>query len=268
MNKYLIVFLTLIACLVWLAVFSVDDRLHIVACDVGQGDAVLVQRNSDQILIDGGPDGKVLDCLGRHMPFFDRKIELVILTHPDSDHSAGIVQVFKTYRVESIMTNDLSNPKFGTEVVQALRTEVGSEGSLVIYPYNLPTIRLGMIYLDVVHPSRDFSDSKTNNYSIVTVLRYNNFEALLTGDIEDGVSDLVSESPRIPDVDYIKIPHHGSKNGLSEKLLQISKPETAIISVSTKNSYGHPHQEVLDLLKKYGVEVLRTDQMGDVILLK
>ena len=100
-HKSIIYFLSLIAVLVWLAVYSVDINLQIIACDVGQGDAILIQKNTTQVLIDGGPNQSVLNCLGRHLPFWDKQIELVILTHPQEDHYAGLIDVFKTYKILS-----------------------------------------------------------------------------------------------------------------------------------------------------------------------
>src|SRR3989344_2631863 len=100
--KYILVLITIT---VWTAVFSVDNKLHIVACDVGQGDAILIQKNTTQILIDGGPNQKVLDCLGRHMPFWDRTIEFVILTHPELDHYGGLIDVVKTYNIKTYAHN-------------------------------------------------------------------------------------------------------------------------------------------------------------------
>lgn len=249
---------------VWFSVFTIDTNLHIIACDVGQGDAILIQKVNTQILIDSGPNRRVLDCLGKHMPFWDRTLELVILTHPDRDHSGGLVDVFNSFKVANFLTNDLANPIFSNEYIGVLRNVVGGSGTTVIYPDEGMVIRLGMIYLDILHPSKDFVSSKTNDYSIVNLLTYGDFKAIFTGDIEDKISDTMSLHPKIQTVDYIKVPHHGSKNGLSEKLLQATMPRLAIISVGGKNNYGHPHQEVLDLLNKYKVQILKTDLSGDV----
>src|SRR3989344_1604043 len=85
---------------IWLAVFSSPDAyLHIVACDVGQGDAILMQNGSSQVLVDGGVGSRVLDCLGKYMPFWDRQIEIIVLTHPQADHFSGLIEVFKRFKV-------------------------------------------------------------------------------------------------------------------------------------------------------------------------
>jgi beta-lactamase superfamily II metal-dependent hydrolase len=96
----LFVLLILAVVLVWSAAFVVpDQKLHIVACDVGQGDGILLYLGQAQILVDGGPNGSIVGCLERHMPFWDRRIELVVLTHPQSDHYGGLINVFENYEV-------------------------------------------------------------------------------------------------------------------------------------------------------------------------
>ncbi|MDP3918031.1 MAG: MBL fold metallo-hydrolase [Candidatus Woesebacteria bacterium] len=255
--------LVLVLITVWLAVFNIDNKLHIIACDVGQGDAILIQKNTTQILIDSGSGNKVLDCLGRYMPFWDRQIELAISTHIDKDHSGGFVDVFNRYKIVNFLTNDLNNPMYDTLTARVIKKVVGGSGTKVIYPDVGMVIRVGVMYLDILHPYEGFSSKNTNDYSVVNLVRYGNFKAIFTGDIELNISENIFERNKIEPVDYIKISHHGSKNGTSEKLLQILKPKIAIISVG-KNSYGHPNEEVINLLKKYNIKILRTDLEGDV----
>lgn len=268
MYRFCVFVLLIFSFCIWLSVFMVDDRLKVIACDVGQGDAILIQKNFDQILIDGGPNNKVLDCLGKYMPFWDRKIELLILSHPDSDHGAGVVDVLNFYKVENMLTNKLDDPIFSTQLVSVLQTKVGSEKAQVLYPSGTPSIRLGLIHLDILHPGVNLATDKTNDLSIVALLKYNGFEALFTGDIEDETSDELAKQLNGVDIDYLKVPHHGSKNGLSEKLLEATKPETAVISVGKDNRYGHPHAEVLAILNKYNLLIRRSDTEGDVVELK
>lgn len=249
----------------WLAVFATgDEELHLIACDVGQGDAILILLGSSQILVDGGPNNKVLSCLSKYMPFYDRQIELVVLTHPDADHSTGLVEVFRRYRVAAVLENNME-PK--TEVHKELTAEIKNEGATIVNPKVGMVLRVGLIDLGILHPADDFQDTKTNNYSIVIHLKYKDFDALLTGDIENKVSDLVAERLALSgsrSVEYLKIPHHGSKNGLSEKLLDVVMPRIAVISAGKNNRYGHPHQEIIDMLNKFNLQILRTDQAGDI----
>jgi competence protein ComEC len=258
-------------------IVSPDNKLHLIACDVGQGDAILATYKKTQILIDGGPDRSVLTCLSEYMPFWDREIEVVILTHPEADHLTGLIEVFKRYRVKILVATPLDVSSQGYQV---LKNIVGGSGTEVVNPTSGMVIRLGLLYLDIVYPASKnlgltnlsinndilgaFSSNQSpNDFSIVANLRLGEFDALLTGDIGPKVINDVLVTGKIKDIDYIKIPHHGSKNGLTKELLEASVPEIAVISVG-KNPWGHPNKEVLELLENYGLDIYRTDQHGNV----
>lgn len=262
--KYLLGFLFLAVISLWIAFFTPKSKnFRLIACDVGQGDAILAVYGDIQVLTDGGPGETVLTCLEKYMPFWDREIELVVLTHPQLDHYGGLIEVFKRYKVNAFLTNDFDA---GTQGLEALKNAVGGSGARVIYPGVGTRIRVGMIYLDILHPPDGLNSTKINDYSIVTILTFRDFEALLTGDIENEIGNEIAEKGLVKDVDYIKIPHHGSKNGLTPVLLEESRPEIAVISVGKKNSYGHPNKGVLDMLFAAGAKVFRTDELGDVDL--
>jgi competence protein ComEC len=250
-----------------IAVFQLPDgNLHIIACNVGQGDAILITFGNTQILTDGGPDKSVMNCLGKYMPFWDRNIELVISTHPDADHSTGLVEVLKNYKVGQILINPIDP---GTQVYRALEREIGTRGVKVVNPVEGMVLGVGLIHLDILNPTQQLVDRKftpgddTNVYSIVYKLSFKSFSGLFTGDMPPAVSDQLSMNQLIRGVDYIKIPHHGSNNGLTENLLKAVMPKIAVISVG-KNPWGFPRPEILDMLSKYGVKTYRTDKMGDV----
>jgi competence protein ComEC len=266
---------------------SPEENLYLIACDVGQGDAILIVHGKNQILVDGGRGKKVIDCLSRHIPFWDRTIEMVILTHPDSDHYEGLIEVTRRYKVNYFLAHDLYNSSPGYQV---LISQVGGGGMKLVHPVEGTKVRLGLMYLDIVYPDEDYLKQKLtlraavddpnvlgdydtklgkNEFSIVAILSLGDFDALLTGDIGPAVSDLVAEKLRERTsenpIEYIKVPHHGSKNGLTEDLLVATRAKVGVIS-SGKNSYGHPHADVINLLSNAGVKILRTDQMGDVVV--
>jgi len=260
--KYLLGALLLSAISIWSALLSPkDNNLHLIACDVGQGDAILAIYGKFQILTDGGPDNSVLTCLEKYIPFWDREIELVILTHTQLDHYGGLIEVFSRYKVGTFLTNDFDAGTYGLE---ALKNAMGGAMTRVVKPAVGTRLRLGMIYLDILHSADGLNSTKINDYSIVTRLTFADFEALLTGDIGASVTEEIISRGRMEDVDYIKIPHHGSKNGLTPALLEESRPEIAVISVGKNNFYGHPHEETLEMLKNRGIKILRTDEVGDV----
>lgn len=276
---------------VWISAFSLSSsKLKIVACDVGQGDAILINFKSTQILIDGGKPGKVNSCLSRYIPFWDRTIELVVITHPQHDHFGGLINVFEDYDVNSVITSGLDA---SSQEWRVLENMVGSSDTSVHYARSGQKYGLGLIYLDIVHPSKEFikenisddfslkgqnesgvlgkftSNKDPNIFSVTTILKYKNFKALMTGDIDPNTSDMVSQEilkQSLAPVNYIKIPHHGSKNGTSAKLLDVTDPNIAVISVGTNNSYGHPHKEIIEMLNDRGIKIMRTDQIRDVVV--
>ncbi len=273
---------------VWTSVFNDSEKiLKIIACDVGQGDAFLVTCGDSQILLDGGPNSKVLDCLSENIPFWDRTIEALVLSHPQKDHFTGLIDVFENYQVKYFFTTplDSSSQEWGV-----LKDLVRGGNTEVINPVNGERYRLGLIYLDILYPLKEsfleesgyfeinkdtfglgtFSSKKDpNSFSLVLVLSYGEFEALFTGDIDPKLSDFVSGEiikRGFDDIEYIKVPHHGSKNGASDLLIRTLVPDIAVISVGENNSYGHPHEEIIDLFKKYEVEILRTDISGEITI--
>lgn len=263
MRKYTLTFFCLLAVLVLLALFSLPDKnLHLVFCDVGQGDAILATYGAKQILVDGGPDNKVISCLGKHMPFWDRKIEVVIVTHPQEDHYGGLVDVVRRYNVGFFLRPEVEGTSAGW---QTLISELASKKIDAQFAKTGDKIRISNLHFDILHPtvaSGQISFSDLNEYSVVGNLTFGEFDALLTGDIIPPASDLVAEN--VTGAEVLKVPHHGSKNGLTEKLLQAANPKLSVISVGKNNRYGHPHEEVMKLLGSLGARVMRTDLEGEV----
>lgn len=280
--KVLLITFLLIVILTWVPVFSFNSNLKIIACDVGQGDAYLVQKGTVQVLIDGGPSSKVATCLSKYVPFWDRKIEMVIMTHPQTDHFVGLVEVFKTYGVGLFLTSGL-----GATSSEFLALEGSlSNSTQVLFVVSGDHLRVGDLYFDIIWPEENFvvqstrQDASTrsvlgmftsakdpNDFSIVTALHYEDFDALFTGDIGPQVSGrVVSNLKGSLKYEYLKVPHHGSKNGLTKDFLEEVSPKIAVISSGKDNSYGHPHRQILDMLAELDVHVSRTDIEGDVVL--
>ena len=291
--KFLLTFGLLTTLVVWLTVFSISSsKFKIVACDVGQGDASLVVYKDFEILIDGGPGNRVLDCLSDHMPFWDRTLEIVILTHPQADHYTGLISVFERYKVEKFLANSLDA---GSQTYSLLKNQVLDGGTEVVNATTGTGIRSGMIYLDIVHPSENFlaenltysntdsmqNESETgvlgasdstldpNEFSITALLSFGSFNFLFTGDAGTEILDnlaLTLQEKGINSVNYIKVPHHGSRYSISEKMYEILRGGVATISVG-KNSYGHPHGETLKILDEKEIKTFRTDKDGDIVVI-
>jgi len=241
-----------------------DKNFHLIFCDVGQGDGILIKTPSGQdIIVDGGPsDNSMVDCLSRNLPFWDREIDAVYMTHPDADHLTGLVEVIRTYNVKYF---GMSNAPKSTEVYKELLKVLQSKkipADLVVRGDKVST--KDGFKLETLWPSVEFSNSKsqeTNDYSLVQYLSYGKFTALLTGDVTSVY--LNSIMPTLGRIDVFKNPHHGSKTGVDEFTFQHTKPKLAVLSVGVKNRYGHPSPEVLQILKENNIPYIDT-KSGDV----
>jgi competence protein ComEC len=239
-----------------------DNRLHLIFCKVGQGDAILLEYGSYQILVDGGPDNSVLSCLGKAMPFWDRKIELVVLTHPEADHITGLIEVVKRYQVGKLVKTRAVNQ---TPEYEALMAAVASRKVLVETLTAGDKVSLKRLKLEILWPfNKGESFVKNFNQGSVVILgQYGSFWFLLTGDITATEEQTLINLGSLRPVTVLKVAHHGSKFSSSQKFLEAVRPKTAIISVG-KNSFGHPTPEVLGRLKAVGAKILRTDEVGTV----
>ncbi len=242
-----------------------SQDLEVIFFDVGQGDSIFIETEGRyQILIDGGPDSTILEKLGREMPFYDRTLEMVVLTHPDHDHMAGLLEVLERYNVKYILWTGVIKDTSEFEKWQEL---IKKEGAEIIIAQSGQKIELGEAYLDILYPLENLEgkESKSiNNTSIVCRLVFEDNSFLFTGDIEKSVErELVSSNTDL-DSDFLKVAHHGSKTSSCEEFIQSVSPETAVIQCGKDNSYGHPHKEVLEILEKYDITILRTDEQGDI----
>lgn len=254
---------------VWYAVFAEERKsiLTVSVLDIGQGDAIFIEApNGNQILIDGGPDNKVLRRLGEILPFYDRSIDMLIVSNPDKDHIAGFVDVLRRYEVAKVMEPGTVSQ---TAVYRELEKEIEKEMAGKI------TARRGMravldgangVFLDILFPDRDVSGLSTNDGSIVARLIYGGTSFLLTGDSPRSVeSYLVSLDGDKLRSDVLKVGHHGSRTSTGEAFLGYVSPQYAVISSGRNNKYGHPHKETTESLQKFGIPYFNTATAGTIV---
>jgi len=260
-----ILFLAVI--LVWTAVFyHSDSKLRVKFLDVGQGDSIFIKTPKNQkILIDGGPDSTVLEKLGENLPFYDRTLDLVILTHPHADHLVGLIYVLERYNVKMVAftgathttdeylewLNLIKKKKIPVKIVYSgVNFDFGDDCKLItLYPFSsLENERVDSL----------------NNSSIVCKLVYKNNSFLLSGDIEEEAEKEILDQKVDIKADVLKVAHQGSKTSSSEDFLKAVDSRVAVIMVGEENKFGHPHKQVLESLEALGINFLRTDKNGDI----
>lgn len=274
---------------------SPKKLLQIIVCDVGQGDAILIQYERWQLLIDGGDGDLVLACLDANMPFFDRKIEIVLATHPHSDHIGGLGAVLKGYTVSQVISNGQTSEtddfKRLEKAIQrkkmlGLEHRVVKRGDTLTTPASnrlfsvsvlSPLVNLSETSItpakiaevqlldEKSHSLQDYSNY--NDGSIALLLQFGEVTALFMGDLEERGEQALLEAQLITDVDLLKVGHHGSKTSTTPGFIEYSRPEISLISVGEKNTFGHPSPQVVSLLKQNGSQILRTDLEGTISLL-
>ena len=269
-----LVHLTIILCL---SVFAFSTRstasqkdglLKVYFFDIGQGDSIFIEApNGNQVLVDGGPDGKVLEKLGEVMPFYDKDIDMVILSHPHTDHFVGLIDVLARYEVKNIIEakEENNSPQF-----KLWQQAVEYEGANNIEAIAGYTIDLGNdVFLKILHPFVSVAGTKPSNPHddvVVAMLQYGSTRILLTGDMEAKVEDKLILSGSDIDADVLKVGHHGSNTSSKDNFIKVVTPQLAVIQVGAKNKYGLPSPEVLKRLEGFGIKYYRNDLDGDIKL--
>ena len=250
-----------------------DGRLHVTMLDVGQGDAILVRAPSGAtLLVDGGPDPDLAaQRLGETLPFWQRRIDLVLLTHPHEDHVAGLVPALARYRVGLVLDGGRAydNPTYPRFLALA-STEGGTRAVLAragqVHALDAST-RLTILFPTDADAAGPLPEGDINNASVVALLEHGAFRMLLTGDAEAPVETLLLGRGVLAAVDVLKVGHHGSDSSTRPAFLAALRPRYALVSAGEGNEYGHPHGGTLEALAAVpGIVVLRTDQDGSVEL--
>lgn len=243
------------------------DICTVTVFDIGQGDAIHIRLpHSQDILIDGGPSNRVLEKLGSAMPFFDRHIDIVVATHSDADHIAGLRDVIRTYRVGFLLMSDINRnaPDYESLIMAAQEANVPIQ---IARPGQIFQFASGARLEIVASGSVQDADDGVplNDSSIVAMMKYQDFSALFTGDAGTAIeNEIIARHPSLK-VDVLKAGHHGSRTSTGDAFLRSIDPDAVFISAGAGNSYGHPHREVVDGIKKSGARMYRTDTQGDIV---
>ena len=266
-KKLLLIFLFCANIFAWSVVYDLNQvqALQVNFFDIGQGDSIFIETPYGyQVLIDGGPTDVVLEKLGGVMNFWDKSIDVIVLTHPDHDHIAGLIEVLKKYEVGLVLWNGLLKETGESDEWERLLQEESIKSKIIFSGYKINT---PMVVFDVLYPFENLESAEVknaNNSSIVLNVVFGDTSFLLTGDIESVIEKEIIKNGNLVNVNVLKVAHHGSKTSSLEEFIKIADPSIAVISVGENNSYNHPHPTVLELLNKYDINILRTDLVGDI----
>lgn len=241
------------------------DCLEVSFLDVGQGDAILIETpDGYEMLVDGGRDATVLSELTKERSFFDKEIDIVVATHPDLDHVAGLVDVLERYTVSTIL---MTSNEGESDAAKAFTEAVSTEGAEIILADAGQVIQLGAsTTIQVFAPTGDESRRESNAASIVLRVVYGNTSFMLTGDALLEIENyLVKTYGSQLDSDVLKLGHHGSKTSTSDLWLDTVTPDFAVVSAGIDNSYGHPHQDVMQRVFKRNIQTSHTGTDGTVV---
>lgn len=243
---------------------EIENKLLVHFLDIGQGDAIFLDYQGFQILVDGGPDNRIIEQLRQTMPIGDNTIDWVILSHPDADHLGGLLDVINSYQVDKVIMPKISKD---TSLYEAWESILVKKEISIFYIEQQEEITLTEDYhIRFLHPTPNTIEKHfaPNNYSLVTHILFGEIDLLLTGDIEAEVEELLVKEYKELDIELLKSPHHGSKSSSTPEFLEMLSPELVVIQSGKDNKFGHPHNRVLFRYEQIGAQVFRNDQEGDL----
>jgi competence protein ComEC len=247
------------------AAWMTPATLHVF--DVGQGDGILISSGGYQIVVDGGPDGSILSHLGNTMPFFDRTIELLVLSHPDMDHIGGFPELIRRYRIGSVLFTGVDKAQPRYEEFLGLLAE---ERARIIVADPTKDVVVGNIVLDVLWPPPEYFGvpmQEVNENSVAVRVRGpNGTTILLTGDMGEKEESEMLQAGVDVSADILKVAHHGSRTSSSTGFLLAVRPSLALVSAGRDNSFGHPHADVMTRFAALGIPVRATNDEGTILI--
>lgn len=243
----------------------VDGIMEMHTIDVGQGDSILVIQKDKVMLIDCGTRAKGSTVVKYLKELGITKIDILVGTHSHDDHMGGMAEVIRNFEIGKLYAPDNSKDGITTYWYMDFLDAVSEKNIEWIYPKVGDTFEIGEANVQIVAPNSE-EYNNMNNYSIVLRVTYGETDVLLMGDAEELSEEEIINNGLYIDVDVLKLGHHGSSTSSSEKFLNITTPQYAIISVGKGNTYHHPIKSVMQRLEKFGIKVYRTDESGTIIM--
>ena len=274
--KYKIIFYLIIISFVFYILSNIIPRnfIEISAIDVGQGDSFLIETSKNKkILIDGGGNENGSFDVGENilLPYLlnkgIKKVDIIIISHADTDHIDGLFEIIKKIKVERVVIGKQFEVSENFEKLlrmvkeKNIKINIVEVGNKIFVEENL--------YLDILWPSSKYEikENSLNNNSVVCKLYYNDFSMLFTGDIEkiaeEQIVDLYKSGNNLS-ATVLKVAHHGSKSSSTDEFVKLVKPEIVVMGVGKGNKYNHPNDEIIERFENLGVDIYRTDKDGEI----
>lgn len=233
--------------------------------NVGQGDSILIRVNNKVLLIDSGPKNSRNKLINYLNSLNIKNIDYLVATHPHEDHIGNMFTIINNYEVNKFYSPKVTtNTKTFEKMISALKN---NNLKINILDNTTSSINLGEnTNIKIYYPTEDSNDDNLNNYSPIIKITFGKTSFLFTGDAEEYVEKQVVNSGYNLSSNVLKLGHHGSSSSTCKEFLDAVNPNIAIITVGIDNEYGHPHNEVLDLLKSYKIKTYRTDYDGSIVL--
>ncbi len=242
-----------------------QDSFLFAVLDVGQGNGIYIRSETGfEVIIDGGAYTKLLASLSKVRSPIDNHIDILILSHPDSDHMGAFPELIRRYNIKGFISNiETATSGLYHAVINALEEKGVQRHTAVskVLVHQEEGFSVQVIYPDSPNLHKDRNDN-----SLVVRVDHGGVSYLIPGDISSDIEEyLLEKYPKQVDVDVLVAGHHGSNSSTSEKFLTATSPAFVVLSSGKDNRYGHPHQNVLDRIKEYGAEPLRTNVMGSIL---
>ncbi len=243
-----------------------NGKLHVAFLNIGQGDATLIRTpRGKNILVDAGPGNNIADVLPGELPFFDRRLDLIVLSHPHRDHLDGFLTVLREYQVDAVL---LTGAKTELPEYQAFVEGIRDKVRLIATADRDYVVEPGLVF-DILSPkselnSTEVQSSKLNPTSVVFRLDYGATHILFTGDIDAFVEDQILATGVDVRSTVLKVAHHGSKYSSTKRFVTQVDPDVAVFSLAAGNQFGHPHAQTLKTFDELNIQTYRTDTFGTV----
>lgn len=234
--------------------------------DIGQGDSILLKTSTGKFgLIDTGKSMGVISQLEKFIPQYNKVLEFLLLTHPDSDHIGMFAEISKRYQINNLFINKTNK---SNNIITQIKDIIIAKNIPNYSLFDNNDFKFENFTIDVLWPSSSImaSDLESNDYSISTLISVGSFDILTMGDLGSYIEDDLIDYLPNTDIEVLKLSHHGSKHSSSTFFLKNIAPKIALVSSGNNNSYGHPHKEVVQRLNDLGIPYLNTADKGNIVI--